>query len=603
MITQGLSNRTNRRVLPLLALLACPVIAQAAEVAKAPPVQAGKSPVKVFVLAGQSNMEGQGFISGTQKGTLETVVKDPASAPRFKHLVDMDGKWVKRDDVWCSYGNKGALTVGGFAAGGAIGPELGFGWVTGDYLENQVLLIKVAVGGTSLAGDWRPPGSGGKVGGWYTEMIRSVKEQLQNLKTDFPNYDGKGFEIAGFGWHQGWQDGCVQAMADEYEVNMINFIKDVRKDLGVANLPFVIGGSGFGGWDQKVARRLQISAAQQAAAQRPEFKGNVLYVETRGFFRPREQSPTGFGYHWNCNAETYYLIGEGMGRAMVELLGGPKAPPNPVNPNPPRVKPKDAGTAPKELTVLKLEELTLDLGGQVTLKLVKLPAGRFLMGSPLTEEERQGDEAQHEVTLSKPFFMGVHEVTVAQFDRFVTDSGHAWEKPVYSFPRQGDHPATGTTWNDAVAFCEWLSKKSGRSVGLPTEAQWEYACRAGTTTRFCSGDYNEDLSGYGHYSGDGWNAKGDTSPMFAPVGSFKPNAFGLYDMHGNVLEWCRDFYAAYPDGAQTDPAGPASGGKNVQRGGGWHSSAEKCRSARRYQAAPGRAFNRDGFRVVAACDE
>jgi formylglycine-generating enzyme required for sulfatase activity len=153
-------------------------------------------------------------------------------------------------------------------------------------------------------------------------------------------------------------------MADEYEKNMVNFIKDVRKDLGAPNLPFVIGGSGFGGWEQKVARRLKISAAQKAAAEREEFKGNVLYVETRWFFRPREVSPTGFGYHWNCNAETYYLIGEGMGKAMVELLGG----------------------------------------NQVTMKLLKIPAGKFLMGSPQDEEGRRSDEGpQHEVTISKPF--------------------------------------------------------------------------------------------------------------------------------------------------------------------------------------------------------
>ncbi|MCX5656182.1 MAG: sialate O-acetylesterase [Planctomycetota bacterium] len=292
--------------------------------------QAGKSPVKVFILAGQSNMEGQGAIHGHKKGTLETLVKDPASADRFKHLVDRNGKWVVRNDVWCACGHKGCLTVGGFAAKGCIGPELGFGWVVGDYLGNQVLLIKVAAGGTSLAQNWRPPSSGGTVGGMYSKMITRVKEQLENLKTDFPEYDGRGYEIAGFGWHQGWQDGCSQGMAAEYKKNMVNFIKDVRKDLGVPNLPFVIGGSGFGGWEQKVGRRLEIMHAQNKAAQLEEFKDNVRYVETRGFFRPGEESPTNFGYHWNCNAETYYLIGEGMGKAMVELLGGPKAPQNPT---------------------------------------------------------------------------------------------------------------------------------------------------------------------------------------------------------------------------------------------------------------------------------
>jgi len=282
--------------------------------------QAGKSPIKVFILAGQSNMEGQGIIRGDKKGTLESLLKDPASADRYKHLVDKDGKWVVRDDVWCVYGKKGSLTVGGYAAGGCIGPELGFGWQVGDYFDNQVLLIKVAVGGTSLAQNWRPPSSGGTVGGWYLEMIKGVKEQLNNLKTDFSGYDGKGYEIAGFGWHQGWQDGCAQDMADEYEKNMANFIRDVRKEFGVPKLPFVIGNSGFGGWEQTNGRRLKVMEAQLAVAKYPEFEGTVFTVETRDFYRAEDVSPHKFRYHWNGNAETYYLIGEGMGKAMVKIL-------------------------------------------------------------------------------------------------------------------------------------------------------------------------------------------------------------------------------------------------------------------------------------------
>ena len=158
-------------------------------------------------------MEGHGTIQGPQQGTLETLLKDPASADRYKHLVAKDGKWIVRDDVWCVYwDDRGSLTPGRFAGShNEIGPELGIGLNVGDYLENQVLLIKVAVGGTSLAQNWRPPSSGGKVGEWYSEMLERVKKQLQNLKTDFPHYDGRGYEIAGFLWHQGWQDGCSQS--------------------------------------------------------------------------------------------------------------------------------------------------------------------------------------------------------------------------------------------------------------------------------------------------------------------------------------------------------------------------------------------------------
>lgn len=303
--------------------------------------QSGKGPVKVFVLAGQSNMEGHGRIQGDKKGTLETLVKDPASAGRYRHLADKDGNWIVRDDVFLSYyETKGKLTIGKSAAKNSIGPEIGFAWVVGDFLEAPVLLIKFGPGGTSLAGPWRPPSSGKAgekergpgVGDQYDGMISGVKKVLANLKTDFPALAGRGYEIAGFGWHQGWNDGCNMADTRAYETNMVNFIKDVRKDLGVPNLPFVIGGSGFGGWEQKVDRRLMIQAAQKAAAERAEFKDNVRYVETRGFFRPPVESPGKQGYHWNENAETYYLIGEGMGKAMVELLGGPKAPPNPTGP-------------------------------------------------------------------------------------------------------------------------------------------------------------------------------------------------------------------------------------------------------------------------------
>jgi hypothetical protein len=302
-----------------------------------------KAPLKVFILAGQSNMEGHGVVQGRpgQKGTLETLSQDPASAARYRHLLEKEGEWVVRDDVWLSYyDTKCPLTIGRSAARNAIGPELAFGWVVGDYLDEQVLLIKFGPGGTSLAGPWRPPSSGDTrdnrkrgpgVGDQYDGMIAGVKKQIANIQSDFPDYDGRGYEIVGFGWHQGWNDGCSAADVAEYEKNMVNFIQDVRKDLGLPKLPFVIAGSGFGGWGQTIDRRLGIMAAQEAAANREEFP-NVKYVETRSFFRDGDVSPRPIRYHWCCNAESYYLIGEGMGKAMVELLGGPKAPANPTGP-------------------------------------------------------------------------------------------------------------------------------------------------------------------------------------------------------------------------------------------------------------------------------
>ena len=308
----------------LIAILAAPLVMTLTLAAHAG--QAGKGPVKVFILAGQSNMEGQGVIKmdparNEGKGTLEYLVKDPATRDRFKHLVDAKGAWVVRDDVWIWYlGRKGGLTVGYGAKAGLIGPELQFGHLMGDYFENQVLLIKLAWGGKSLAKDFRPPSSGGEVGPFYTEVVKQTKEVLANLKTNFPDYDGRGYELAGFGWHQGWNDGCSPAQAAEYEKNMANFIRDIRKDLGAKDLPFVIANSGFGGREQKIDRRLQVINGQIAVAGYEEFKKTVACVETRDFFRPPELSPTRQGYHWNGNAETYFLIGDGMGKAMVDIL-------------------------------------------------------------------------------------------------------------------------------------------------------------------------------------------------------------------------------------------------------------------------------------------
>jgi alpha-galactosidase len=306
----------------ILAAVAVLISAHAAQAG-----QPGKSPVKVFVLAGQSNMEGQGVIKldpkkNEGKGSLEYLVKTPATADRFKHLVDKDGKWIVRDDVWIWYlERKGGLTVGYGAKDDRIGPELQFGNVVGNYFDNQVLLIKLAWGGKSLGKDFRPPSSGGEVGPFYTEIVKQVKDVLANLKTQFPDYDGRGYELAGFGWHQGWNDRVNQAFNDEYEKNMANFIRDIRKDLGVKDLPFVIAETGMSGREETHPRALSLMRAQAAVAEYPEFKGNVAFVGTKDFYRPKEVSPSGQAYHWNSNAETYFLIGNGMGEAMIKLCG------------------------------------------------------------------------------------------------------------------------------------------------------------------------------------------------------------------------------------------------------------------------------------------
>ncbi|MGB9687736.1 sialate O-acetylesterase [Thermogutta sp.] len=300
-------------------------------------------PVKVFILAGQSNMVGTGVIKADPKrnggkGSLEYLVKSPTTAQRFGHLVDDQGRWRTRDDVWIVFfDRKGPLTVGYGGSQDTIGPELGFGWVVGDAFEEPVLLIKCAWGGKSLAVDFRPPSAGKPpyslgantdaaiaqdpsiVGKYYRELLTSVKTTLANIRELVPGSDGR-YELAGFAWHQGWNDRINDNFTAEYESNMAHFIKDIRRDLGAPSLPFVIAETGMGGLEEKHPRALALMKAQAAVAERPEFKGNVAFVSTREFWRPPEESPSAQGYHWNTNAETYYLIGEAMGRAMLRLL-------------------------------------------------------------------------------------------------------------------------------------------------------------------------------------------------------------------------------------------------------------------------------------------
>ena len=293
-------------------------------------VHAKDLPLKVFVLAGQSNMQGSGAIKANPRsknggmGSLEYIVKAPATAEHYRHLVDKDGNWVERKDVWIWYlDRKGNLKPGFGSNPGAIGPELQFGHVVGDYFENQVLLIKCAWGGKSLGRDFRPPSAGGEVGHYYTETMRLVKEVLANIQNHFPEYDGRGYELVGFGWHQGWNDRVNQKFTEEYAENLTHFVRDLRKELGVQDLPFVIAETGMGGMEGKQGRAGDLMDAQKAGVMREEFKGTTAFVSTRPFWRTAEESPSGAGYHWNSNAETYSLIGEGMGVEMVKLLGGP----------------------------------------------------------------------------------------------------------------------------------------------------------------------------------------------------------------------------------------------------------------------------------------
>lgn len=284
--------------------------------------------VKVFLLAGQSNMQGHGTVAANPKandgkGSLEWLVKNPDTAAKYKHLQNADGEWKARDDVQIWYlGRKGNLTPGYGYREGFIGPELGFGHVVGEAFDEPVLLIKLAWGGKSLGKDFRPPSSGGEVGPYYQELLKQTRQVLADAKTLFPQYKDCRLELVGIGWHQGWNDRVNQAFNDAYEENMANFIRDIRKDLKLPKLPVVIAETGMSGHTETHPRALSLMKAQAAVAQQKDFRGNVEFVGTKDFYRPKELSPSGQAYHWNNNAETHYLIGTGMGKAMVSLLKG-----------------------------------------------------------------------------------------------------------------------------------------------------------------------------------------------------------------------------------------------------------------------------------------
>ncbi len=291
---------------------------------------AGKRyPIKITYSRGGSTAFFMSRLDLSGKGDLDTVTK---KEKKFQHLVDDKGQWTVRKDVYyqeARIGFSGApLTV----RGGTIGPELQFGHVMGYYHDEQVLLIKTAMGNRALAWDFRPPSSGrpNPDSEWegleYRLMIEGVRKTLDDIENIVPDYKGQGYEIAGFAWWQGHKDGGDKAWNDEYERNLVNLIKDVRAEFKVPKLPVVIATVGFGGHAMG-DKYLPILKAQMAVSdpkKHPEFAGNVLSVDTRVFWREVDDSPTSQDYHYNRNAETYLLVGDALGRAMVRLLTNSK---------------------------------------------------------------------------------------------------------------------------------------------------------------------------------------------------------------------------------------------------------------------------------------
>lgn len=232
-----------------------------------------------------------------------------------------------------------------------------------------------------------------------------------------------------------------------------------------------------------------------------------------------------------------------------------------------------------------------------TTNLVWIPPGTFTMGSPSTEVGRNGDEGpQTQVWISRGFWMGKYEVTQREYQQVMGSNPSR-------FQESDRLPVETVSWTEAVDYCARLTARerdagrlpAGYVYRLPTEAEWEYACRAGTATRF---SYGDDLT-YGLLNGFAWsnvNSRGKTHT----VGEKSPNRWGLFDMHGNVWEWCADWYDGYPGGALTDPKGPGSGSHHVFRGGSWVNEARASRSAFRDAGVLSRRDDHIGFRAVLA---
>jgi len=312
-------------------------------------------PFKITFLTEAVN--GLGWVWRTDiPGTLDTVVK---TEKKFPHLVDDESNWTVRNDVWykgvvTATANKG-LTVGCGAGASSIGPELQFGHIMGYYHDEPVIIIKASQGNRSLGWDYLPPGSkrftfeGRTYAGYkdtpsswiegeekkpvnwyagkqYDDCFNAVHEVLDNFATHFPQYKDQGYEIAGFVWWQGHKDGNA-AHASRYEQNLVHMIKTLRKEFKTPNAPFVIATIGFGGW-KMAGHHLTVADAQLAVSgekgKYPEFAGNVLTIETRDFWKEVEESPRNQDFHYNGNAETYLMVGDALGRGMVDLLNQKK---------------------------------------------------------------------------------------------------------------------------------------------------------------------------------------------------------------------------------------------------------------------------------------
>tara|TARA_B110000459_G_C16611457_1_gene496403 strand:- start:105 stop:3299 length:3195 start_codon:yes stop_codon:yes gene_type:complete len=284
--------------------------------------------VRVFVLAGQSNMQGYGKIEDAENdpGTLVHVIAND-EVGYWDELGDLEG-WTTLNDAYIYFANNGDtirenITVGQGAFSELIGPELMFAHELDAYYDDPILIIKTAWGGKNLAEDFRPPSAGGITGAYYDDMIETVDEVTQNLGSEFPEIGVTDFEISGFAWFQGWNDGATPEFLEEYEDNLYNLVNDVRSDLGNIDLPVVVANSGHGGfmlsndmWVQNMQNIVSV-AQENVGCNNTLYGGSVGLTDTKQFYIDDEQSPDNSIHHFHNNALTFLNVGKAIGEEMI----------------------------------------------------------------------------------------------------------------------------------------------------------------------------------------------------------------------------------------------------------------------------------------------
>ncbi|MCH2160734.1 MAG: sialate O-acetylesterase [Phycisphaerales bacterium] len=320
--------------MPMIRLLALSCLIVPIALFSAAEASSKEGVVKVFLLAGQSNMEGKGAVN-----TLAWLGEDEQHGHLLKTIQNEDGEWREGDDVWIDYlGRRGKLGVGYGSKGGPhgprIGPEYGFGMVVGQQFDEPVLLVKAAWGGKDVANDFRAPGSEGP-GEFYTKTVKHLESVLANMDEHFPALAGRTPEIAGIVWFQGWNDMVNAEKREAYTENLAQMLRDLRRDIGCPDCPVVIGELGAGG-DKPSKNVAKFREAQAAVAKMPEFNGQVRFVETAKFWDPIAQEmydedvwkgedkarfyriASDRPYHYLGSGKIYFLMGHAFGTEMVE---------------------------------------------------------------------------------------------------------------------------------------------------------------------------------------------------------------------------------------------------------------------------------------------